>query len=32
MPQPMTTTGDVAFCASEISSPHEISPLSPPSN
>ena len=32
MPQPMTTTGDAAFWASEISSPHVICPLSPPSN
>ena len=32
MPQPMTTTGVATFWDSEISSPQEISPLSPPSN
>ncbi len=31
-PQPITTTGDAAFASSDTSSPHEITPLSAPSN
>ena len=31
-PQPITTTGDAAFASSDTSSPHEIAPLSAPSN